>query len=88
MSAQLHDIESESLPAHVSICQERYKQLDSRIGSVERHLIAIDITLSEIRDAINHDHKAQLKQFLTWASVIITGLLGSCGWLLTHYVLR
>lgn len=82
------DIESESLPAHVSICQERYKQLDTRIGSVEKHLIAIDITLSEIRDALNHDRKEQFQRFLTWSGVIITALLGSCGWLLTHYVLR
>ena len=84
----IHDIEEQSLPAHVSLCAERYKHLDARITNIEKHLLAIDITLSEIRDAINHDHKAQLKQFLTWASVIIAGLLGTCGWLITHYVLR
>jgi len=83
-----HEIESESLPAHVSLCAERYKHLDSRITSIEKHLIAIDITLSEIRDAINADHKAQFKQFLGWASIIITSLLATCGWLITHYVLK
>jgi hypothetical protein len=88
MSSQIHDIESENLAAHVSICQERYKQLDQRIDSVEKKLTGIDITLCEIRDAIQSDRKAQFKQFLTWAGVIITVLLGSLGWLLTHYVLR
>lgn len=88
MSAQLHEIETESLPAHVSLCQERYKQLESRIDSIEKKLTGIDITLCEIRDAITQDRKEQFKQFLTWAGVVITALLGSCGWLITHYVVR
>lgn len=88
MSAQIHDIESESLPAHVSICQERYNQLDQRITSIERKLIGIDITLCEIRDAIQGDRKENFKLFLTWASVIITTLIGITGTVLYHYILR
>lgn len=88
MSAQLYDIEAENLAAHVALCAERYEELDSRIVRIEKKLIDIDITLCEIRDAINRDRKDNFRLFLTWAGVIITTLLGSLGWVLTHYVLR
>lgn len=84
----VHDIESASLPAHVSICQERYKQLDSRINGIEQHLVKIDEMLVEIRDTITVDRQDQFKMFLTWAGVIITTLIGSCGYLIAHYVIK
>jgi hypothetical protein len=88
MTTQLHDIESESLAAHVALCAERYQDLDSRITRIEKKLTSIDITLCEIRDSLNTDRKDQFRQILTWAGVIITTLLASVGWLLTHYVVR
>lgn len=84
----IHEIEEQSLPAHVSLCAERYKHLDARITNIEKHLLAIDITLSEIRDAINHDRKEDFQRILAWSGAIIAALLGSLGWVLTHYVLR
>ena len=83
-----HDIESESLPAHVSICQERYNQLDLRISNIETKLGNIDAILCEIRDKINQDHKEQFKVVLTAAGAVITTLSAAIGYLLMHYVLR
>ena len=88
MTTQLHEIESESLAAHVALCAERYQDLDNRITRIEKKLTNIDITLCEIRDSLNRDRKDQFRQILTWAGVIITTLLASVGWLLTHYVVR
>ena len=84
----VHDIESESLPAHVSICQERYKQLDLRLNSVEQHLIKIDNILVEIRDSVAQQQQDNSKMFLTWAGVVITTLIGTCGYLIAHYVIK
>lgn len=88
MSTQLHEIESESLEAHVALCAERYQDLDSRITRIEKKLTDIDITLCEIRDEIKKDRKDLFRLFLTWAGVVIATLLASLGWVLTHYVFR
>ena len=44
-----HDIESSSLPAHVSLCQERYRALEHRFEEVETKIDRINSTLLEIR---------------------------------------
>jgi len=87
MTTQLHEIESESLAAHVALCAERYQDLDNRINRIEKKLTDIDITLCEIRDEIKKDRKDNFRLFLGWAGVIITTLLASLGWVITHYVL-
>ena len=38
MNAAVSDIETESLPAHVALCQERYRSLDTRLQRIERAL--------------------------------------------------
>lgn len=45
-----HDIETESLPAHVSICQERYRALESRLDQVEARIMDLHTVLRDIRD--------------------------------------
>jgi hypothetical protein len=56
-----HDIETESLPAHVSICQERYRALESRLDQVETRIEQIHQVLRDIRDDIQdiRDNHAQ-----------------------------
>jgi hypothetical protein len=44
-----HDIESESLPAHVSICQERYNALEAKFQSVDEKITKINLVLEDIR---------------------------------------
>jgi hypothetical protein len=43
------DIESESLPTHVSLCQERYKRLEDRLESVEHKLDEMSKTIEKMR---------------------------------------
>ena len=56
-----HDIESESLPAHVSICQERYQALEHRLDQVEHKIAEVHRVLRDIRDDLQdiRDHHAQ-----------------------------
>ena len=86
--ANIFDIENTSLEAHVSLCAERYHQLDTRLTSVEIRLGRLESTLVEIRDLIAQDRNQLSNRFLIWASMIISILTGSCGYLLTHYVLK
>lgn len=79
-----HDIESENLAAHVSICQERYRALEHRIIEMEQKIDAVNTVLREIRDDIadlrNNHHtrwnSAQIGLIGVMASVIGV-LLGS-----------
>ena len=81
-----HDIESESLPAHVSICQERYQALEHRLDQVEHKIAEIHSVLRDIRDDIQdiRDHHAQ-----RWdtAQIALIGLLTTIiGALATHII--
>ena len=57
-----YDIESESLPAHVSLCQERYKALESRLDLMEEKITKIESMLVDIHHKLvtvnqNQDHR-------------------------------
>jgi len=45
-----HEIETESLPAHVSICEERYKILEMRMKNVE-------VSIEKLQELIRDVHK-------------------------------
>lgn len=82
------DIEKISLEAHVDLCAERYQQITDKFDNVEKRLDRIDDCLVEIKEALTDTNKDNLKMYLTWAGVIITTLLGACGVLISHYVLK
>jgi hypothetical protein len=64
--------EREDLSTHVDLCAERYKELDSRLGSVESKLDHIGNRV----DAI----KGEMKKSLIGAvSTIIVALIGAVG---------
>jgi len=61
--------EDEDLKIHVSLCQERYLQLEARITKIEEKL-------EEISDKINQN-KVDLSRILIGAtSTLMAGLLG------------
>jgi tetrahydromethanopterin S-methyltransferase subunit G len=48
-----NDIESSSLPAHVSLCQERYRALVHRMESIEHRIDKVEILAKEIHQKID-----------------------------------
>lgn len=64
--------EKQDLSTHVDLCAERYKELDFRLGSVEKKLDK----LTERVDNIGAEFKRNL---LSAVATIIVGLLGSVG---------
>lgn len=79
-----HDIESENLPAHVSICQERYRALNSRLERVETSIDKIEVLIQDMHAKIDdmrqhHNHKWDHTQL-----AVISGLFGVCVYLVTQ----
>ena len=64
--------ERDDLSTHVDLCAERYRELDSRLGSVENKLDAITDRVDTI--------KTEFKRSLIGAvSTIIVALIGAVG---------
>lgn len=79
-----HDIESESLPAHVSLCQERYRALEHRFEEVETKIDKINSTLLEIRIDLSDLRDAQHSRWNTAQMSLIGVLTAVIGGLLGH----
>lgn len=70
------DIEKENLEAHVELCAERYKQLDSRLGAIESKVGNLQKTLEE-------SHMNTVRVLIGTAGTIIVGVLSLIGVILT-----
>lgn len=65
----LYKKETEDLETHVSICHERYLQLDAR-------LVKIEADVSEIRADIVDGNKSLKTTMITTSGTIIVALIG------------
>lgn len=87
--------EREDLDTHVTICELRYKQLDDRMGKVERQIQEINIDLQDFKTECRqnfNDIKLMLqsarddkfKVVVNTAGTIIVALVGALGYMLMH----
>ena len=76
-----HDIESTSLPAHVSICQERYQRLADRLDAVDDRITRIEITLEAIHQDLRDMHERQSGLWDRLKDVVIGMLAASTAFL-------
>ena len=83
-----HDIESESLPAHVSICQERYQALEHRLDQVEHKITEIHQILRDIRDDLQDMREHHARRWDTAQIAIIAVLMSLVGALASHVLLN
>lgn len=81
------DAERESLDVHVDICAQRYLQLINKLDSVDQRFDRLEGVVEEIRDRVTDSREDTLKTYLTWAGIIIAGLTGIVGYLLSHFVI-
>lgn len=86
--AETTEIEKKSLEAHVELCAERYRNLDERLENLGKKIGAVELIVREVHDMINSMNEKRNAQLINWGAGIIVSLLGSIGWLLTHYVLK
>jgi hypothetical protein len=62
------DIEKENLEAHVELCSERYKQIETRLGTIEDKV-------SSLHSAIQKSHLNTIKVLIGTAGTVIVGVL-------------
>ena len=80
--------EETNLALHTQLCAQRYQQITDRLASMDSRFDRVEAALVEIRDAVNRDQKDNLKLYLGWAAAIITTLVGACGYLIAHFVIK
>lgn len=82
------EIEKKSLEAHVELCAERYRSLDDRLDAVTAKMSELQKIVKEVHDMV-HDMAARRNdQLINWGIGIIGVLLGTVGWLISHYVIK
>ena len=79
--AEATEIEKKSLEAHVELCAERYTALDAKLQTINDTICAIHIKVSKMAEKRND-------QLINWGIGIITFLVGTIGWLVSHYVIK
>jgi len=82
------DIEKKSLEAHVELCAERYKFLESKLESVEEKLTTVVDSVSAVKDTVQAMSVKNNDRLINWGIGIIVTLVGTVAWLLQHYVFK
>jgi hypothetical protein len=85
--ADTTDIEKKSLEAHVELCAERYKLLETKLESVEEKVITVVASVETVKNTVQAMATKNNDRLINWGIGIIVALLGTVGWMLQHYVL-
>jgi phage shock protein A len=83
--ADTTDIEKKSLEAHVELCAERYRLLETKLESLEEKVLELHSVISELRNMMQNMATKRNDQVMNWGVGIITVLVGVVGWLASHY---
>ena len=68
--ARAIDLERENLEAHVDLCEQRYNNLEKRLGKVEEKV-------QHIHDDLGKSHSSLIKVIIGTSGTIIAGLLST-----------
>lgn len=80
------EIEKKSLEAHVELCAERYKLLETKLETVELNVAVTKNIVQDLSKTVSKMAEKTNDRLIKWGVGIIATLAGVCGWLLTHYI--
>jgi hypothetical protein len=80
------DLEKKSLEAHVDLCAQRYRFLESKMGAIEEKISGLNAVITEVHDMVHAMTEKRNDQLLNWSLGVGVTLLGIIGYLLTTYV--
>lgn len=80
------DIEKKSLEAHVELCAERYKLLETKLETVEQGVTTTKEMVHNLSITVSNMAEKSNDRLIKWGVGIIATLAAACGWLLTHYI--
>ena len=81
------DIEKKSLEAHVELCAERYKLLETKIESIDEKIDTLFSVIAELRGIVQSSATKNNDRLVSWGLGVIGFLVATVGWLVSHYVL-
>lgn len=70
------NIEKENLEAHVELCAERYRQLETRLGVIEEKV-------GDLQKTIEQSHMSTIKVLIGTAGTVIVGILSTLAVVIT-----
>jgi hypothetical protein len=80
------DLEKKSLEAHVDLCAQRYRFLESQMKAIEEKISGLNTVVSEVHDMLHAMTEKRNDQLLNWSLGIGASLLTIIGYLLITYV--
>ena len=86
--ADTTDIEKKSLEAHVELCAERYKLLETKLESVEEKITTVVTSVEAVKETVQSMAVKNNDRLINWGIGIIVALVGTVAWMLQHYVLK
>lgn len=86
--ADTTEIEKKSLEAHVELCAERYRALETQFTEVKKDICEVKDLAAQTHTLVNRLAEKRNNQLINWGIGIIVTLVGTIGWLLTHYVFK
>lgn len=80
------EIEKKSLEAHVELCAERYRHLETKLETVENKIIDLGNLIKELHDMISDLKDKRENQLIGWGTAIIVMLVAALGWFFVHFL--
>lgn len=82
------DIEKKSLEAHVELCAERYKFLETKLTDLDTKLVTVVESVNSVKSTVQGIATKDNDRMINWGVGIIVALIGTIAYLTTHYVLK
>ena len=81
------DLEKKSLEAHVDLCAQRYRFLETKLDSLETKITKTNETIDDIHAMMEKVTSERTAQLLNWGVGIIASLVATVAFLIVHYAL-
>ena len=86
--ADTTDIEKKSLEAHVEVCAERYRLLETKLETLDEKIEGLSTSIESIKTAVQSMAEKRNSQIIAWGAGTIGALIGAISWLVAHYILK
>ena len=84
--ADTTDIEKKSLEAHVELCAERYRLLETKLESMDEKITTLFNVIAELRGMLQAINAKNNDRIISWGVGIIVTLVGALGWAAAHLI--
>ena len=82
--ADTTDIEKKSLEAHVELCAERYRLLETKLESMDEKITTLFNVIAELRGMLQANATKNNDRLISWGVGLIVTLVGALGWSAAH----